>query len=91
MLNEKAKVGPSLPNVLETEVDGEVSLYNPAQEQVTVLNGTATDVWYLCDGTRTEEEIVELLAQSYSVSPEQIRDDVSRTIQMIRGAGLLQE
>ncbi|HVR79023.1 MAG TPA: PqqD family protein [Acidimicrobiia bacterium] len=90
-MDDTTKVGPPLPNVLETELDGEVSLYSPAHEQVTILNGTATDVWYLCDGTRSEDEIVELLASSYSVAPDQIRDDVSRTIEMIRKAGLVQE
>jgi len=90
-LDDKTKVGPPLPNVLETELDGEVSLYSPAHERVTILNATATDVWYLCDGTRSEDEIVELLASSYSVAPDQIRDDVSRTIEMIRKAGLVQE
>jgi hypothetical protein len=85
------KIGPPVPNVLETELDGDVSLYDPASEQVTILNGTASDVWYLCDGTRTEEEIVELLAGSYSVAPAQIRDDVAGTIAKIQKAGLLQE
>ncbi len=84
-------MGPPIPHLLETEVDGEISLYNPAHEQVTILNGTATDVWYLCDGTLSEEEILERLAQSYKVSPEQIHTDVRRTIEEIRKAGLLQK
>ena len=86
---DDSKVGPPASNVLETELDGEVSLYNPLQEEVTVLNGTASDVWYLCDGSLTSEEIVALLARSYSVPAEQIRGDVEQTIVMLREAGLL--
>ena len=85
-----SKVGPPTPNVLETELDGEVSLYNPAQEEVTVLNGTASAVWYLCDGTFSADEIVELLAKSYSVDVEEIRSDVEQTIAMLSEAGLLE-
>ena len=87
---DDSKVGPPAPNVLETELDGEVSLYNPAQEEVTVLNGTASDVWYLCDGTLSAEEIVELLASSYAVPAETIRGEVEQTIATLRKAGLLE-
>jgi hypothetical protein len=76
--------------VLETELDGEVSLYNPAQEEVTVLNGSASAVWYLCDGTLSADEIIELLAKSYSVDVEEIRSEVEQTIAMLREAGLLE-
>lgn len=87
---DDSKVGPPAPNVLETELDGEVSLYNPTREEVTVLNGTASDVWYLCDGTLKTEEIVELLAKSYSVPLEKIRREVQQTIVTLRKAGLLE-
>lgn len=88
MSGEK-KVGPPVPQILETEVSGEISLYDPGNESVTILNGTASDVWMLCDGEHSTEEIVSLLASSYGVSAHQIRDEVTRAIDEFIDAGLL--
>lgn len=87
------KVGPPSDRVLETEVgvDGEISIYNPSTEQVTVLNGTASDVWRLADGEHTLDEIVELLASSYQVSRDEIAQDVTETVRRFSLAGLLQD
>jgi len=89
ILSGDNRVGPPVQQVLETELDGEVSLYNPATEQVTILNGTASDVWLLCDGEHTAEEITKLLAASYDVDEDEIRDDVSSTIDRLYESGLL--
>lgn len=83
------KVGPPVPQILETEVDGEISLYEPSKESVTILNGTASDVWTLCDGEHSVEEIVSLLASSYGVDAHQIRDEVTRAIDEFIETGLL--
>lgn len=88
MSGEK-KVGPPVPQILETEVDGEISLYDPGNESVTILNGTASDVWMLCDGEHSAEEIVSLLASSYDVDADQIRDAVTRAIDEFVESGLL--
>ncbi|HJQ76388.1 MAG TPA: PqqD family protein [Acidimicrobiia bacterium] len=89
VLGDNDRVGPPAQQVLETELDGEISLYNPATEQVTILNGTASDVWLLCDGEHTVEEITELLASSYEVDEKEIRDDVISTIERLYDSGLL--
>lgn len=83
------RVGPPVPQILETELDGEISLYDPENENVTILNDTASDVWLLCDGEHSAEEIVNLLASSYGVNADQIRDEVTRTIDEFIETGLL--
>jgi hypothetical protein len=88
-LSDDKKVGPPVLQILETEVDGDISLYNPGNESVTILNGTASDVWMLCDGEHSAEEIISLLASSYGVDVEQIRDEVTRAIDEFVEAGLL--
>lgn len=88
-MKKEGKVGPPASKVLETEVEGEISLYNPANEQVTILNGTASDVWLLCDGEHTQDEIVSLLASSYEVDEDGIRDEVAEAIEEFQKAGLL--
>lgn len=89
ILGDNQRVGPPAQQVLETELDGEISLYNPATEQVTILNGTASDVWLLCDGEHTVEEITELLASSYEMTEEDIKGDVTSTIDRLYESGLL--
>lgn len=89
-MSEGSKVGPPAANVIETEIDGDISLYNPSNEQVTVLNGTASDVWALCDGEHSIEEITRLLASSYGTTEAAISDDVEHAVERFEKAGLLQ-
>jgi hypothetical protein len=89
-LSEASRVGPPAPHVIETEIDGDISLYDPSTEQVTVLNGTASDVWALCDGEHSVVDIKRLLASSYGTTDSEIAEDVERTVESFQKAGLLQ-
>jgi len=91
LVTGKKTIGPPTSHVMETEVDGDISLYDPTTESVTVLNSTASDVWLLCDGSHTAEEITNLLASSYKVSRDSIVDDVARTIEKLTESGLIQQ
>lgn len=79
------------PKLVETEIDGDISLYHPPTEQVTVLNGTASDVWRLCDGDLTVDEITELLARAYGVDSAAIAEHVEDAIRQFEKANLLEE
>jgi hypothetical protein len=83
------RVGPPAPNVIETEVDGDVCIYDPSSERVAVLNGTASDVWRLADGTYTIAEITDLLASSYGTQPTSIAPDVVAVVTEFVEAGFL--
>ena len=83
-------VGPASSHVLETEIDEDISLYVPQTEQVIVLNGTASDIWRLADGSHTIGEVIELLASSYGVSAESITADVEKTVDELSEAGLIE-
>ena len=83
------QVGPPRPNLLETEVDGDISIYDPGSERVVVLNQTASDVWRLTDGQHTINEIVELLARAYQVDVHSISDDVGQAVEGFGDAGLI--
>ena len=82
-------IGPPPPHVIETEVRGDISLYDAQNERVLVLNGTASDVWRLCDGDQTFDQIVSLLARAYGVDGSRIRPDVERTIKQLVDEGFL--
>ncbi len=78
-----------MPGVEELDVDGNVSLYHPTLDQALVLNQTASDVWRLCDGEHTPEDIVDLLALAYGVDEGEIRSDVLATVQQFEDQKLL--
>lgn len=89
MTNATVRVGPPAAQVIETDVQGDLGLYDARQERVLILNRTASDVWLLCDGHHTPEEIVRILARSYNASPDDIRGDVERTLERFRTEGFL--
>lgn len=82
-------VGPPVDGIIETEIDGDLALYDPARELVAVLNGTASDVWRLADGTETVDEIAETLATAYRADISVVLSDIERTIQVLRCDGFL--
>jgi hypothetical protein len=84
-------VGPPAARIVESEVDGNVSLYDPEAEEVLVLNQTASDVWRLCDGSETLDQIVKLLARAYGVEPSEIHGEVVETVKGFRERKLLDE
>ncbi len=82
-------IGPPHAHVIETEVKGDISLFDAETNNVIVLNSTASDVWRLCDGEQTLEEIISLLAQAYQCPADRIRSDVTETIEELVDKGVL--
>lgn len=83
-------IGPPPAHILETEVHGDISLYDAKREQVLVLNATASDVWRLCDGEQTLDEIVQLLVSAYDADATVVRNDVQNTIDQLLEEGFLE-
>ena len=77
-------------HIIATEIDDDICLYDPLTERVTVLNQTATDIWYLIDGERDLAEIVDTLAVSYGVGVQKISDEVAKTVESLIGAKLVE-
>ncbi len=78
---------PNLPSRLEPtgslshrDLGDEFLFYDRDGDQVHVLNGVARDVFLLCDGRRTNDEIVSEIVERYEVEAERARDDVLRTV-----------
>lgn len=83
------RIGPRAAGVLETEIGDDISLYHPMSETVAVLNSTASDVWRLCDGVQTLEEIVAALAGAYGVRHIDIADEVAGVVEGLVAQGFL--
>lgn len=71
------------------DVDDGTSLYHADMDNALVLNATASDIWQLCDGTHTLDDIVGLLAGAYGVPGEQIRPEVESSVRVLRDEGFL--
>jgi hypothetical protein len=78
---------PTFPNRLEPtgslsqrDLGDEFLFYDRDGDQVHVLNGVAREVFLLCDGNRTNAEIVADIVGRYAVEAGCASDDVLRTL-----------
>ena len=53
------------------------------------LNETGRAIWELCDGTRTLDTIFDQLLEEYEGDPEQIRENVRKTISALKEQNFL--
>jgi hypothetical protein len=72
-----------------SEVDECYLLFNPATNTALSLNRTASDVMFLCDGTRTVRVVAEALAVHHAKPVEEVEPEVVRTVEELRGQGVL--
>ena len=69
--------------------DGESLLYSATRDEASALNRTATEIWELCDGTRTVGAIAQELGQRYGVDEAHLLADVTAAVAMLRARGLV--
>lgn len=62
------------------EVDGEVIVLNHRLGEIHQLNATASFVWNLCDGQKSVEDIISLVAREYGGSAVEVDMDIRRVI-----------
>lgn len=83
-------VGPPKSQIIETEVNEDISIYDPETDAVMVLNATASDIWRLSDGEHTFSEIAALLASVYQVEAKDIEEEVEETVSQFAENGFLE-
>ncbi len=71
-------------------LDGELLLFHPAQGQILYCNESASLIWQLCDGERTEAEIIELLREAYPEAADEIANDVRQTLALFARHGAIE-
>ena len=69
--------------------DGEALLYSATQDEASALNRTATEIWELCDGTRTIGAIARALGERYGVDAAYLLADVTTALTTLRARGLV--
>ena len=80
---------PRRAKVDEFLSDGECLLYSAVHDQASVLNRTGTEIWELCDGSRSIGAIARTLAARYGVDEELLVDDIAAAVGMFRERGLV--
>ncbi|MGO9830453.1 MAG: PqqD family protein [Myxococcaceae bacterium] len=73
---------PRRRGVVSQELDGETLLYVTETHQASALNGPASRIWALCDGTRSLEAI--------AIEAELFPDVVVSALRQLAEAGLLE-
>ena len=79
------------PDVTCWEVEGEAVVYNPASGSGHILNPTALGIWRMLDGTRSDRDIEQALAEAFPDSEDSIRVDVPVALRQLVELGLAQE
>lgn len=69
--------------------DGESLLYSAMRDEASALNRTATEIWELCDGTRTVGDIARALGKRYGVDEAYLLGDVTAAVTTLRARGLV--
>ena len=90
MMTPDHSIVPRRANVDEFVSDGECLLYSPARDQASVLNRTGTEIWELCDGSRSIGTIARTLAARYGVDEGLLVDDIMTAVSMFRERGLVE-
>lgn len=84
-----ARVIPRQRMVEAFASDGESLLYSATRDQASALNRTATEIWQLCDGTKTIGAIARALAKRYGVDDSALLADVHAAVTALRARGLV--
>ena len=71
------------------DLGNEYMFYDEDGDHIHVLNGTAREIFILCDGTRTEGDVVRDMLERFEVDEATIRRDVTETIERLLTLNLL--
>ena len=71
------------------EIDGEQVLYNAGLPDVLYLNQTSAMIWLLCDGIRSDQEIIKMIEDCYPEQATAIKDDVVTIIKEFEDIGAM--
>jgi hypothetical protein len=74
------RVPTRVPDFLLERLDGELLLYHPGRTQTILLNETASIIWELCNGVRSEQEISALLVEAFPDAADSLARDVEATL-----------
>ncbi len=75
---------------LATDLGNETVIFNVQYEKYYGLNDVGTRVWSLIQEPRTVSEIVKIVTQEYDVEPERFERDLTKLLQDLESANLIE-
>jgi len=72
-----------------TDLGDEYLFYDRENDRVHVLNTTAREIFLLCDGSRSEDEIAGTLAETYELEQATASKDTQQTLKRLYELGVL--
>ena len=64
-------------------------VFNTATRMPYILNGTASEIWDLCERPKSAKWLIKYLRRGYGVNAGRAKRDVAGFIKELRGRGLL--
>ena len=77
--------------ILWKSVDDEMIIVDSNSDEYSYLNATASLIWQLIEKKYTFESMVEKLSSEYDSPVEKIRNDLTKLINDLFDAGLIEE
>ena len=84
------RIPRSVPLFRLERIGDEVLLYHPGLTKAVYLNDTASLIWQLCDGQRSDEDIVLLVREGFADESADIAGDVYTTLQRFSDEGAIE-
>lgn len=75
---------------LATDLGDETVIFNTECEKYYGLNDVGTLIWTLIQEPRTIDEIVKIVAAEYDVEPERFERDLTKLLQDLQSANLIE-
>lgn len=76
--------------IVATEVDGAVTIFNPATDRYYTLDGVGATIWQLLEGGLPLEEIRERLLAMYETTKETCEQDLLALVEHLGQEGLVE-
>jgi hypothetical protein len=77
-------------DIAVVELDGESVIYDQREDGLYHLNQSATIVFRLCDGTGSEEDLAQDIAEVGKIPLRYVRQHVRHTLKSLGDLGLLE-
>jgi PqqD family protein of HPr-rel-A system len=77
------------PDVWLRQSESENAIYDPATDEVHLLNATAVAIWTLCDGSTTPAEMIQAVCDLSGLPEDVAQEDVGRILGQFEEAGIV--
>jgi PqqD family protein of HPr-rel-A system len=77
------------PHVWLRQSESENAIYDPATDEVHLLNATAVAIWTLCDGGTTPAEMIQAVCDLSGLPEDVAQEDVGRILTQFEDAGIV--